>query len=132
MGGLGTRETFDNSLAIDSIRQQFLDKAKELNLEISSLAMTGFYAQSFAQRPTAVKAVQDCIATMKQMGVKVGFSPSACKATWSKTPNCVRHCGAFKRSGQIGTRGRCGHRHRNIAARHRRSETAQRNRFPGY
>ena len=75
MGGLGTRETFDNSLAIDSIRQQFLDKAKELNLEISSLAMTGFYAQSFAQRPTAVKAVEDCINTMKQMNVKVGFLP---------------------------------------------------------
>src|SRR5262245_12313349 len=40
MGGLGTRETFDNQLAKDSIRKQFLDKAKELNLEIPSLGMT--------------------------------------------------------------------------------------------
>src|SRR5687767_13231237 len=49
MGGLGSRETFDNQLAKDSIRQQFLDKAAALNLEISSLGMTGFYAQSFPE-----------------------------------------------------------------------------------
>src|SRR6476646_8250054 len=28
MGGLGDRETFDNKLLVDSVRQQFLDKAK--------------------------------------------------------------------------------------------------------
>src|SRR5581483_763195 len=75
MGGLGQRETFDNKLADDSVRTVFLNKAKELNLEIPSLAMTGFFAQSFPERPTAVKAVQDCINTMKQMHVKVGFLP---------------------------------------------------------
>ena len=45
MGGLGPRETFDNQLAVDSIRFQFLKKAAELHLEICSLAMTGFFAQ---------------------------------------------------------------------------------------
>src|SRR4051812_38088004 len=54
MGGMGPRETFDNQLANDTIRNQFLNKAKDLNLEICSLAMTGFFAQSFAERPTAV------------------------------------------------------------------------------
>src|SRR5689334_19677826 len=34
MGGLGNRPTFDNKLLTDSIRMQFLDKAKELNLSI--------------------------------------------------------------------------------------------------
>ncbi len=48
MGGLGARETFDNQLTNAAARQQFLDKAKELGLEIPSLAMTGFFAQSFA------------------------------------------------------------------------------------
>lgn len=86
MGGLGTRETFDNTLAVDSIRQQFLDKAKELDLEICSLAMTGFYAQSFATRPTAVRAVQDCINTMKQMNVKVGFLPLGVQGDMVKNP----------------------------------------------
>lgn len=75
MGGLGNRETFDSQLARSEVRQQFLDKAKELQLEICSLAMTGFYAQSFATRPTYQRMVQDCIDTMKAMNVKVGFLP---------------------------------------------------------
>ena len=75
MGGMGPRPTFENMLAVDSVRKQFLDKSKELNIEISSLAMTGFFAQPFGTRETAVKAVGDCITTMKQMGVKVAFLP---------------------------------------------------------
>lgn len=86
MGGLGDRETFDNQLANDSIRNVFLNKAKELNLEIPSMGMTGFFAQSFAERPTAVKAVTDCINTMKQMGVKVGFLPMGIKGDLVKFP----------------------------------------------
>jgi len=86
MGGLGQRETFDNKLAIDSVREQFLNKAKELNLEIPSLSMSGFYAQSFPERPTAVKAVEDCINTMKQMNVKVGFLPLGVKGDLVKYP----------------------------------------------
>lgn len=86
MGGLGNRETFDNQLAIDSVRQQFLNKAKELNVEICSLGMTGFFAQSFAERPTAVRAVSDCITTMKQMNLKVGFLPLGVKGDLVKYP----------------------------------------------
>src|SRR5690606_17350668 len=33
MGGLGNRETFDNKLSDPAVRKEFLDKAKELNLE---------------------------------------------------------------------------------------------------
>lgn len=86
MGGLGSRETFDNQLAIDSVRAQFLDKAKSLGLDICSLAMTGFFAQSFAERPTAVRAVQDCIRTMQQMGVKVAFLPLGVQGDLVKYP----------------------------------------------
>lgn len=86
MGGLGDRETFDNQLAKDSVRELFLNKAKELGLEIPSLGMTGFFAQSFAERPTAVKAVEDCINTMKQMHVKVGFLPLGIKGDLVKYP----------------------------------------------
>lgn len=86
MGGLGDRETFDNKLAIDSNRTQFLAKSKELNIQISSLAMTGFYSQSFAQRPTAVKAVQDCINTAKLMNVKVIFLPFGVQGDLIKNP----------------------------------------------
>lgn len=86
MGGLGDRETFDNQLAKDSVRQLFMNKAQELNLKICSLGMTGFFAQSFAERPTAVRAVQDCINTMKQMNVKVGFLPLGVKGDLVKNP----------------------------------------------
>jgi L-ribulose-5-phosphate 3-epimerase len=86
MGGLGPRETFDNQLAIDSVRQQFLDKAKELHLDICSLAMTGFYAQSFATRPTYQRMIGDCIKTMQQMGVRVAFLPLGVQGDLKKTP----------------------------------------------
>ncbi len=75
MGGLGNRPTFDNQLANDTIRNRFLDKAKELNLEISSLAMTGYYAQSFCGRAEYRKSIEDCLSTMKWMNVKVAFLP---------------------------------------------------------
>ncbi|MDF7816411.1 TIM barrel protein [Runella sp. MFBS21] len=86
MGGLGNRETFDNQLSIPEIRQQFLNKAKELNLEICSLAMTGFYAQSFATRPTYERMVQDCIDTMKAMNVKIAFLPLGVQGDLVKNP----------------------------------------------
>ena len=76
MGSLGKLETFDSAITTNSaIRQQFLDKAHELDLGISSLAMSGFYAQSFAERPTMPRMTQDCIDTMKAMNVKVAFLP---------------------------------------------------------
>src|SRR5688500_11569631 len=67
MGGLGKRPTFDNQLLIDSVREKFLAKAKELNLEIPSLAMAGYYAQSFCQRSEFIRSIEDCIRTMKMM-----------------------------------------------------------------
>ena len=76
MGSLGKLETFDSAITTNAVvRQQFLDKARELNLEISSIAMSGFYAQSFAERPTVPRMTQDCIDTMKAMNVKVAFLP---------------------------------------------------------
>lgn len=86
MGGLGQRETFDNQLAKPEVRQQFLGKAKELGLEICSLAMTGFYAQSFAERPTYQRMIQDCIDTMKSMDVKTAFLPLGIKGDLVKYP----------------------------------------------
>jgi sugar phosphate isomerase/epimerase len=76
MGSLSTNETFDSALTRDpALRQQFLDKSKELNIEISSIAMSGFYAQSFGNRPTVPRMTQDCIDTMKAMHVKIAFLP---------------------------------------------------------
>jgi L-ribulose-5-phosphate 3-epimerase len=86
MGGLGNRPTFDNQLLKDSVRQQFLAKAKELNLEIPSLAMTGYYARSFCQRQEFIKSIEDCIQTMKLMNVKVAFLPLGVQCDLVKKP----------------------------------------------
>jgi sugar phosphate isomerase/epimerase len=87
MGGLGNRPTFDNKLSDPVIRQQFLDKASELNIAISSIAMSGFYAQSFAERPGVDKMVEDCINTMLQMKVKVAFLPLGVEGDLIKHPD---------------------------------------------
>ena len=86
MGGLGERETWDNQLTNAATRQQFRDKAKELGLEIPSLAMTGFFAQSVAERPTVPRMIQDCVGTMKAMNVKVAFLPLGVKGDLAKNP----------------------------------------------
>lgn len=75
MGSLGQRDTFDNQLANPEIRQQFLDTARDSGLAICSLAMSGFYAQSFAERPTVPRMIGDCIDTMATMNVKIAFLP---------------------------------------------------------
>ncbi len=86
MGGLGNRETFDSQLSKPEIRRQFIDKANELGLKICSLAMTGFYAQSFATRPTYERMLQDCIDTMTAMNVKVAFLPLGIQGDLAKNP----------------------------------------------
>lgn len=75
MGGLGNRITFDSKLGDPAQRKAFLDKAKETGITICSLAMTGFYAQSFATRPTYQQMVGDCLEACQSMGVKVAFLP---------------------------------------------------------
>jgi len=86
MGGLGERETFDNQLTNAATRQQFLDKARELGLEVPSLAMTGFFAQSFVERPTVPRMIQDCVDTMKTMSVRIAFLPLGVKGDLTKNP----------------------------------------------
>lgn len=87
MGGLGNRETFDNKLTDPALRQQFLDEARKLNVQISSVAMSGFYAQSFAERPGVDRMVQDCITTMQQLQVKVAFLPLGIQGDLVKFPH---------------------------------------------
>ena len=87
LGGLGNRPTFDNKLLIDSVRKLFLDKARELQLQIPSLAMTGYYAQSFCQRQEFIRSIEDCITTMKLMDVKIAFLPLGVQCDLVKNPS---------------------------------------------
>lgn len=75
MGGLGDRDTFDSQLGRPEVREQFIAAARDNNLTICSLAMSGFYAQSFAERPTYERMVGDCLDTAQALSVKVVFLP---------------------------------------------------------
>lgn len=86
MGGLGKRPTFDSKLGDPVERQKFLDKSKETGVGISSIAMSGFYAQSFAKRDSITLMVNDCIAAMKNMKVKVAYLPLGTESDLKKNP----------------------------------------------
>lgn len=86
MGGLGERPTFDSKLGDPAVRQQFLDKARELNLSVTSIAMSGFYAQSFAERSGVDRMLQDCLDTAKALDVRVVFLPLGVQGDLVKHP----------------------------------------------
>ena len=75
MGGLGKRDTFDSKLHQPHFQKLFSETAKEYGLEVPSVAMSGFYGQSFLAKDTYKELVQDCLNTMKVMGAKVGYLP---------------------------------------------------------
>ena len=87
MGGLGQRETFDSELADAATREKFLAESAERGVAISSIAMSGFYVQSFAERHTVPRMVGDCLETMKAMGVRVAFLPLGVESDLVKRPD---------------------------------------------
>lgn len=86
MGGLGNRPTFDNKILNPIERRMLKDEIAKYNLELSSIAMSGFYAQSFAERETVPQMVTDTINSMDLMGVKVAFLPLGVKGDLVKYP----------------------------------------------
>jgi len=74
MGPLSKNPTFQSELGKSDVREQFLKTSRETGIEICSIAMSGFYAQSFPTREIE-QPINDCIDTMKQMNAKVAFLP---------------------------------------------------------
>jgi sugar phosphate isomerase/epimerase len=75
MGPLSKNPTFTNKfLQEDGFTELYLRTCREHNIEICSLAMSGYYAQPFAERPYE-QPLKDCIATMKLLNVKTAFLP---------------------------------------------------------
>jgi len=86
MGSLGKRDSFDNKLREPHFQQLFKEKAKEFDIELSSIAMSGFYAQSVVDRSNYLDLIQDCLETMKVMDVKVAFLPLGIEGDLVKRP----------------------------------------------
>ena len=60
MGSLGKRDSFDNKLREEYFQKLFKAKAREFDIQISSIAMSGFCGQSFLLRSDYKALVQDC------------------------------------------------------------------------
>ena len=86
MGGLGARDTFDSKLNDPENVRQFLEESKSQNIAISSIAMSGFYGQSFANRPTVPQMVDDTLATMERMDIEIAYLPLGVDSDFSKEP----------------------------------------------
>ena len=87
MGSLGKRETFDNKLRDPHFQQLFRETAREFQLEVPSIAMSGFYGQSFLERANYEELGRECLNAMKVMDAKVAFLPlGGIKAGWEGEP----------------------------------------------
>ena len=75
MGSLGKRVLFDNKLREPEFQQKFRRTADSLGIEVPSIAMSGFFAQSFLKRENYKALVQDCLNSMEVMGAHVAFLP---------------------------------------------------------
>ena len=83
MGPLGQREQFDNKLREPHFQQLFRHTADSLGIQVPSVAMSGFFAQSFLKRENYLQLIQDCLNTMDVMGSQVAFLPlGGCGDEW--------------------------------------------------
>lgn len=75
MGPLGKRVLFENRFHHPEEVLTFRHVADSLGVAISSIAMSGFFAQNFITRENYVDLIADCFNTMKAFGTKVAFLP---------------------------------------------------------
>lgn len=101
MGGLGKREMFDNKLREPHFQQLFRETAQKFQLEVPSIAMSGFFGQSFLERANYKALVQDCLNAMKVMNSKVAFLPlGGIKSGWEQDPE--RRAEVVRRLKEVG------------------------------
>ncbi len=85
MGGLGVRDTFDNKFHHLHFRKLFRETADSLGVLVPSVAMSGFYGQSFLTHHNYKALVEDCLSTMRVMDSKVAYLPlGGIKEDWTK------------------------------------------------
>jgi sugar phosphate isomerase/epimerase len=84
MGPLGTRPDFESKLPDEQFRTSYVESAGKLGLEISSLAMSAFYGQSFVKHPKAEAFALACIDLMPKLGTKTAFVPVMTRADMKK------------------------------------------------
>ena len=83
MGPLGNRPQFDNKLRDAHFQILFPRTADSLGIQVPSVAMSGFFAQSLLKRENYRELMQDCLNTMSHMKSHVAFLPlGGCGREW--------------------------------------------------
>ena len=90
MGPLGKRILFDNKLREPAFQQLFRRTADSLGIAVPSIAMSGFFAQSFLERENYKDLIVDCLNTMDVMGARVAFLPLGGSGNEWKQPGEAR------------------------------------------
>jgi len=75
MGPLGKRVLFENKLREEHFRRLFRHTADSLGILVPSMAMSGFFAQSFLTRDNYRDLIEDCLNSMHVMGATTAFLP---------------------------------------------------------
>ncbi|MCM1077401.1 MAG: sugar phosphate isomerase/epimerase [Bacteroides sp.] len=84
VGGLGTRDTFDNKFHQPHFRKLFRETADSLAIKVPSVAMSGFFGQSYLTHHNYKALIEDCLSTMRAMDAKVAFLPlGGIKEDWT-------------------------------------------------
>lgn len=87
MGPLGNRPQFDNKLRDPHFQELFPRTADSLGIQVPSVAMSGFFAQSLLKREDYRELVQDCLNTMRHMKSQIAFLPlGGCGQEWKTDP----------------------------------------------
>ena len=66
---------FDNKLRDPHFQQLFRHTADSIGVKVPSIAMSGFFAQSFLKRENYRDLINDCLQTMAVMDSEVAFLP---------------------------------------------------------
>ena len=83
MGPLGNRVRFESKLGDRQFVRNFLHTADSLHIGISSVGMSGFYAQSFLKRANYVSLIRQCLDACQTLQTNVAFLPlGGCGNTW--------------------------------------------------
>ena len=90
MGGLGQRVSFDNKLNEKHFQELFISECNRTGIELSSIAMSAFYGQSFAKRENYEQLIDECIDAMKVMNVKTAFLPMGNASDMVKEPELYK------------------------------------------
>ena len=90
MGPLGKRILFDNKLREPAFQQLFRRTADSLGIAVPSIAMSGFFAQSFLERENYKDLIVDCLNTMDVMSARVAFLPLGGSGNEWKQPGEAR------------------------------------------